>query len=202
MGQYNYRNGFHVTMHKHMLDLPLKWHSPKKIFVNSMGDLFHRLVSYRFIAESFEVMTQAEHHQFQLLTKRSNRLRELAFDLPWPKNLWMGVTVEAADYLERIDHLRQTDAVIKFLSLEPLLGPIPNIDLAGIDWVIVGGESGPGARPIEIDWVRNIREQCLAQHVPFFFKQWGGTNKKKTGRILDGETWDEMPVSFRDNIYA
>ncbi len=194
MGQYNYRNGFRVTTHQHMLSLPLKWRSPRKIFVNSMGDIFHRLVPYDFVAESFEVMTKAAQHQFQLLTKRSVRLRQLASDLPWPENVWVGVTVETADYLERIDDLRQTDAAVKFLSLEPLLGPIPDIDLAGIDWVIVGGESGPGARPMKAEWVTDIRDQCLNANVPFFFKQWGGTNKKKAGRELHGRTWDEMPL--------
>ncbi len=193
MGQFNYRNGFRVTTHQHMLSLPLKWRSPRKIFVNSMGDIFHRLVPYGFVAESFDVMTKAAHHQFQLLTKRSVRLRQLASDLPWPGNVWMGVTVETADYLERIDDLRQTDAAVKFLSLEPLLGPIPDIDLGGIDWVIVGGESGPGARPIDAEWVADIRDQCLNADVPFFFKQWGGKNKKKAGRELHGRTWDEMP---------
>ena len=193
MGQPNYRNGFHVTIHQHMLDLPLRWRNPKKIFVNSMGDIFHQLVPYDFVAESFGVMTKAAQHQFQLLTKRSLRLWQLASDLPWPENIWVGVTVETADYLERIDHLRQTGAAVKFVSFEPLLGPIPDINLEGINWVIAGGESGPGARPIEADWVRNIREQCVEQNVPFFFKQWGGVNKKKNGRSLDGRTWNAMP---------
>ena len=193
MGQPNYRNGFHVTIHQHMLDLPLRWRNPKKIFVNSMGDIFHQLVPYDFVAESFGVMTKAAQHQFQLLTKRSLRLWQLASDLPWPENIWVGVTVETADYLERIDHLRQTGAAVKFVSFEPLLGPIPDINLEGINWVIAGGESGPGARPIKADWVRNIREQCVEQNVPFFFKQWGGVNKKKNGRSLDGRTWNAMP---------
>jgi protein gp37 len=193
MGQPNYRNGFHVTIHQHMLDLPLRWRNPKKIFVNSMGDIFHKLVPYEFVAESFGVMTKAAQHQFQLLTKRSLRLWQLASDLPWPENIWVGVTVETADYLERIDHLRQTGAAVKFVSFEPLLGPIPDINLEGINWVIAGGESGPGARPIKADWVRNIREQCVEQNVPFFFKQWGGVNKKKAGRLLQGRTWDNYP---------
>ena len=193
MGQPNYRNGFHVTIHQHMLDLPLRWRYPKKIFVNSMGDIFHKLVPYEFVAESFGVMTKAAQHQFQLLTKRSLRLWQLASDLPWPENIWVGVTVETADYLERIDHLRQTGAAVKFVSFEPLLGPIPDINLEGINWVIAGGESGPGARPIKADWVRNIREQCVEQNVPFFFKQWGGVNKKKAGRLLQGRTWDNYP---------
>jgi protein gp37 len=194
MGQVNYRNGFNVTTHQHMLDLPLKWRSPRKIFVNSMGDMFHRLVSDDFVAQCFSVMTKAAQHQFQLLTKRSSRLQQMACDLPWPQNVWTGVTVEMADYVERIDHLRQTPAAVKFLSLEPLLGPIPDINLEGIDWVIVGGESGPGARPMAPKWVIDIRDQCLDAGVPFFFKQWGGVNKKKNGRSLDGRTWDAMPL--------
>lgn len=200
MGQPNYRNGFNVTTHQHMLDLPLKWRSPRKIFVNSMGDMFHRLVPDDFIAESFSVMTKAAQHQFQLLTKRSLRLQQMACDLPWPTNLWMGVTVEASDYKERIDLLRETGAFIKFLSLEPLLENIGELDLTGIDWVIVGGESGPKARPIEIGWIRNIKRQCKEQDVPFFFKQWGGVNKKKNGRLLDGQTWDEMPKEIPEMV--
>lgn len=204
MGQRNYRNGFDVTIHKHMLDLPLKWRKPRKIFVNSMGDMFHRLVPYDFVAESFNVMTKTSQHQFQLLTKRSLRLQRLACDLPWPQNVWAGVTVETADYLKRVDHLRQTPAAVKFLSLEPLLGPIDNLDLTDIDWVIVGGESGPGARPMLREWVIDIRDQCLAADVPFFFKQWGGVNKKKTGRLLDGQTWDQTPekVRFKELVHA
>lgn len=201
MGQFNYRNGFRVTTHQHMLDLPLKWRSPRKIFVNSMGDMFHRLVPYDFVAESFSIMTRAAQHQFQVLTKRSLRLCQVARDLPWPQNVCMGVTVENSDYTFRIDHLRQTPAAIKFLSLEPLLGPLPNLDLDGIDWVIVGGESGPGARPIEAEWVTDIRDQCLEANVPFFFKQWGGVNKKKNGRTLDGRTWDDTPQNQKVREY-
>lgn len=198
MGQPNYRNGFNVTIHQHMLELPLKWRNPKKIFVNSMGDMFHRLVPDDFVVESFRVMTKAAQHQFQLLTKRSSRLQQMASDLPWPQNLWAGVTVETADYLERIDHLKQTPAAVKFLSLEPLLGPIPDINLEGIDWVIAGGESGPGARPMNQKWVVDIRDQCLTVGIPFFFKQWGGVNKKLAGRILQGQTYNQMP---RANTY-
>ena len=194
MGQPNYRNGFNVTTHQHMLELPLKWRNPRNIFVNSMGDMFHRLVPDNFVAECFSVMTKATQHQFQLLTKRSSRLQQMACDLPWPQNVWTGVTVETADYLERIDHLRQTPAAVKFLSLEPLLGPIPNINLEDIDWVIAGGESGPGARPMDPKWVIDIRDQCLAAGVPFFFKQWGGVRKKLAGRILQGQTYSQMPV--------
>jgi protein gp37 len=199
MGQTNYRNGFNVTIHQHMLELPLKWRNPRKIFVNSMGDMFHRLVPDNFVAESFSVMKKAAQHQFQLLTKRSLRLHRMACDLPWPQNLWAGVTVETADYLERIDHLRQTPAAVKFLSLEPLLGPLPDINLEGVDWVIAGGESGPGARPMDPKWVIDIRDQCLAAGVPFFFKQWGGVRKKLAGRILQGQTYSQMP---RENTYS
>ena len=193
MGQPNYRNGFKVTCHRHVLKMPLRWKKPQMVFVNSMSDLFHKDVPDDFVLDIFSTMQQAEQHQYQILTKRAERLAKLSPELPWQGNIWMGVTVEAADYKYRIDYLRFTGANIKFLSLEPLLGDLGELNLDEIDWVIVGGESGPGARPIEIDWVRSIREQCLAQHVPFFFKQWGGVNKKKNGRMLDGQTWDEMP---------
>jgi protein gp37 len=202
MGQRNYRNGFKVTCHPHLLDVPLKWKKSKMVFVNSMSDLFHEDVPVEFILDIFSTMRQARQHQFQILTKRAERLAELSTELPWSDNIWMGVTVESVDYQYRIDYLRYTGANIKFLSFEPLLEDLGELNLDEIDWVIVGGESGPGARPMEVDWVRNIREQCLAQNVPFFFKQWGGINKKKTGRLLDGKTWDEMPVGFRDNMYA
>jgi len=202
MGQSNYRNGFDVTLHPHALKIPLSWQQPRTIFVNSMSDLFHKDVPDDFVLDIFSTMRQAQQHQFQILTKRDERLAELSSELSWQENIWMGVTVEAADYKYRIDYLRYTGANIKFLSLEPLLGDLGELNLDEIDWVIVGGESGPGARPIEIGWVNNIKEQCFAQNVPFFFKQWGGINKKKAGRLLDGETWDEMPIGFRDNMYA
>jgi protein gp37 len=202
MGQPNYRNGFKVTCHRHTLDMPLRWKSAQMVFVNSMSDLFHKDVPDDFILDIFSTMRQAQQHQYQILTKRAERLEQLSPELSWEENIWMGVTVEAADYKYRIDYLRYTGAKIKFLSLEPLLGDLGELNLDEIDWVIVGGESGPGARPIEIEWVRDVREQCRAQNVPFFFKQWGGVNKKKTGRLLDGRTWDEMPTGFRDNIYA
>lgn len=197
MGQPNYANGFRLTMHEHALEMPLRWKRPQSIFVNSMSDLFHKSVPFEFILQVFEVMCKASHHRFQVLTKRSDRLLALNPELPWPPNVWMGVSVENADYLLRIEHLRQTNAGIKFVSFEPLLGPIHNLDLQGIDWVIVGGESGPKARPMTPDWARNIRDQCLLTKVPFFFKQWGGVNKKKTGRVLDGRTWDQMPEKDR-----
>ncbi len=193
MGQKNYVNGFDLTLQPHMLGLPLKWRQPSRIFVNSMSDLFHKDVPISYIEKVFDVMRQADWHEFQILTKRSGRLRELAPKLPWQSWIWMGVSVENKDYLHRIDDLRETGAHIKFLSLEPLLGPLPDLDLSGIDWVIVGGESGPGARPMHPDWVRDIRERCLLAGVPFFFKQWGGVLKSRTGRILDGRTWDQMP---------
>jgi protein gp37 len=192
-GSPNYANGFHVTVHPHALEIPLRWRQPRIIFVNSMSDLFHRAIPFDFILKIFEVMCQASHHRFQALTKRSRRLLQLSSKLPWPENVWMGVTVETAKYAYRIDHLKHTPAVIKFVSFEPLLGSIPNLDLTGIDWVIVGGESGPGARPMRREWAIDIRDRCLAAGVPFFFKQWGGVNKKKNGRILAGQSWDQMP---------
>ncbi len=193
MGQPNYVNGFEVALHESALNTPLRWRKPQVVFVNSMSDLFHRKVPLTFIRKVFGVMEQADHHVFQVLTKRSKRLAKIANRLPWPENVWMGVSVENADYTARIDQLRETPAAVKFLSLEPLLGPIPDLDLSDIDWAIVGGESGPGARRMDEQWVLDIREQCAAADVPFFFKQWGGVNKKKTGRLLEGRTWDEMP---------
>lgn len=193
MGQPNYKNGFAVTMHEHAIDLPLQWKKPQTVFVNSMSDLFHEDVPTDFILRVFDVMRQADWHRFQVLTKRSERLAELDSVLPWAPNIWMGVSVENEDCMFRIDHLSSTYAAVKFLSLEPLLGPLPNLPLAGIDWVIVGGESGPGARVIRPEWVEDIRDQCVVTGTPFFFKQWGGTNKKKSGRLLDGRVWDEMP---------
>ncbi len=196
MGQSNYTDGFKVKTHENVLELPLKWKNPRTIFVNSMSDLFHEDVPDSFIYKVFQVMSQVAQHTFQILTKRSENLSRLSQSLTWPANVWMGVTVENSDYLFRIDELRVTSARIKFISFEPLLGSIPNIDLAGIDWVIVGGESGPGARPMSTSWVQEIRDQCLVVGIPFFFKQWGGFNKKKAGRLLDGRTWDDMPTIY------
>jgi protein gp37 len=193
MGQVNYRNGFKLTLHERSLELPLHWKQPQMIFVNSMSDIFHKDVSVDFILRVFDVMRNANWHTFQILTKRSSRLLELDLQLDWPQNVWMGVSVENSDYTFRINDLRQTHAKIKFLSLEPLLGPLNNLTLTGIDWVIVGGESGPEARPIKQEWVIDIRDQCNSVRVPFFFKQWGGINKKKAGRELEGKTWDEIP---------
>jgi protein gp37 len=195
MGQINYKHGFDLTLHEKMLRLPLKWSSPQTIFVNSMSDLFHESVPFEFIQKVFKTMHSASWHLYQVLTKRSGHLLELDPQLSWNKNIWMGVSVENEKYTFRIDHLRKTTAHFKFLSLEPLLGPIPNLDLSGIDWVIVGGESGPAARPMLPQWVLDIRDQCQNAGVPFFFKQWGGINKKKAGRSLEGRTWDEMPIA-------
>ena len=193
MGQPRYRNNFDVTLHPDLLEQPLRWVQPRKIFVNSMSDLFHPEVPAEFIQAVFDVMGQAYWHTFQILTKRSDRLAELAGQLPWHDNIWMGVSVENKDYTYRIDHLRKVRAAVRFLSVEPLLGSIPKLPLQGVDWVIVGGESGPRCRRIEPQWVRQIRDRCIAQGIPFFFKQWGGTRKKQSGRELDGRTWDEMP---------
>ncbi|MBM4147119.1 MAG: phage Gp37/Gp68 family protein [Nitrospira sp.] len=193
MGQPNYSNGFKLTLHDHVLELPLKWKKPQTIFVNSMSDLFLKGVPTEFIKKVFEVMNRADWHTFQILTKRADRLDSLSRLFSWTPNIWMGVTVENEDYVSRIDHLRKIGSFIKFLSLEPLLAPISNLNLEEIDWVIVGGESGPGARTIKLEWVLDIRDQCKRAGVPFFFKQWGGINKKKTGRELEGRTWDELP---------
>jgi protein gp37 len=198
MGQPNYANGFNLAVHEHTLELPLRWKSPQAIFVNSMSDLFHEDVPLSFIKEVFVVMNSANWHQFQVLTKRSARLLDLNKQLCWAEHIWMGVSVETEKYVRRIDDLRKTGAHTKFLSLEPLLGPLHKLDLSGIDWVIVGGESGPGARPMLEEWVIDIRDQCHKGGVPFFFKQWGGVNKKRAGRLLEGRTWDEIPVAFAE----
>ena len=193
MGQKNYVNGFKVTLHPHALNLPMKWKKPQTIFVNSMSDLFHDDIPLTFIRQVFDVMRQAHWHRFQVLTKRAERLAEFGDLLNWPENVWMGVTVEKRSYVNRIDYLRKTPAAVRFLSLEPLLGPLPDMDLSNIDWVIVGGESGPSARPMDEKWVLNIQQQCRKANVSFFFKQWGGVNKKKTGRLLKGRAYSEMP---------
>lgn len=197
MGVEKYSNEFDLTLHENTLDIPLRWRKPRRIFVNSMSDLFHKEVPEDFIQKVFSVMGKANWHQFQILTKRADRLLELDKRITWSSNVWMGVSVENMDYVERIEQLHRTHAKIKFLSLEPLLGPLRNLNLTGIDWVIVGGESGPGSRPMSPDWVEEIRDQCVLANVPFFFKQWGGTNKKRNGRVLHGRTWDEMPVQFQ-----
>ena len=194
MGQPNYANGFKLSLHEHVLEYPLRWKKPQMVFVNSMSDLFHPEVPLDFIQKAFAIMRQASWHTFQVLTKRSSRLLELEQVIDWPDNVWIGVSVELCDYAYRIDHVRQTHAQVKFLSLEPLLGPLPELNLHDIDWVIVGGESGPGARPIKESWIIDIRDQCQYAHVPFFFKQWGGISKKRYGRLLEGRTWDDMPM--------
>lgn len=195
MGVQKYSDAFQLRLHEDALTAPLHWKKPRKIFVNSMSDLFHDDISFDFIEKVFQVMHDASWHQFQVLTKRSSRLAKLNLKIDWPQNVWMGVSVENYDYKYRIEHLQQTNAPTKFLSLEPLLGPLDNLNLNGIDWVIVGGESGPKARPMNKDWVVSIQKQCKIAQVPFFFKQWGGTNKKAAGRELDGQIWSEMPVS-------
>ena len=202
MGQSNYKNGFRLTLQPQMLELPLRWKKPQTIFVNSMSDLFHKNVPLEYIQQVFDVMKRAHWHRFQVLTKRSSRLAELSPFLEWSPNIWMGVSVESQKYDYRIDNLRRTGAAIKFLSLEPLLGALKNLDLSEMDWAIVGGESGYGARPILEEWVTEIRHQCQNQNVAFFFKQWGGTNKKKTGRLLEGRTWDEMPEEKAQTVAA
>lgn len=198
MGNPRYQNGFAVTLHPDQLKLPLIWLRPRRIFVNSMSDLFHEAISDEFIQKVFEVMVRADWHIFQILTKRAERLAALASRLPWPRNVWQGVSVENARYIWRVRYLEKIPAAIRFLSIEPLLGPIPHLPLDSIDWVIVGGESGPRYRPVNAKWVREIRNQCIASRVPFFFKQWGGPTSKAGGRVLDGRTWDEMPVKLRE----
>lgn len=193
MGLAGYAGGFSVAIHEEGLERPVKWRKPRMIFVNSMSDLFHEDVPEAFLRRIFDVMTKTPWHRYQILTKRAERLSRLAPSLPWPENIWMGVTVEEGRYLGRVDHLRSTPAAVKFLSLEPLLSPVVDLRLDGIDWVIVGGESGPRARPLNGSWVVDIKEKCRKAGVPFFFKQWGGVRKKKAGRLLEGRTWDEMP---------
>ena len=193
MGQPNYQNGFKVTCHPHVLNLPLKWKKPKTIFVNSMSDLFHEEIPLTFLDEIFSTMNAARWHTFQVLTKRAERMAKLKDRFKWSPNIWMGVTVENSDYIDRIDQLRSIPAAVRFLSIEPMLGPIPELNLEKIDWVIVGGESGPGARPMKKEWALEIRDLCVNAGVPFFFKQWGGVQKKKAGRLLEQKIWDQMP---------
>ncbi len=193
MGQEKYANGFQLTLHPQTLDLPLKWKRSQRIFVNSMSDLFHKDVPLEYIQKVFATMRTAHWHQFQVLTKRSGRLLAVTEQIDWPPNVWIGVSVESSPYKTRIDHLRKTSAAVKFLSLEPLISDLGDLDLTKIDWVIVGGESGPGARPMRPEWVRNIQRQCQHARVPFFFKQWGGVQKKRAGRTLGDRTYDEMP---------
>ena len=193
MGQPRYTNGFSVSLHHDLLDAPRQWRSPRFVFVNSMSDLFHEAVPFLFIRQVFETMLECPQHVFQILTKRSKRLRELGQQLPWPENVWMGVSVEDARVMFRIEDLVQVPATVRFLSCEPLIGPLDALPLDGIDWVIVGGESGPGARPMCREWVLSLLRQCREHNIPFFFKQWGGTWKKRTGRTLNGRTYDQLP---------
>ena len=193
MGNVRYQNEFKVTLHPDLVDLPLKWKRPRQIFVNSMSDMFHKDIPFDFIQSVFNTMEKAHWHTFQILTKRSDRLIEVCNQLQWPDNVWQGVSVENVKVLHRIDHLREVPAHVRFLSIEPLIGPLENLNLEGIHWVIVGGESGPRARPMNEEWVRSIRDQCIEQNVAFFFKQWGGVQKHRHGRELDGRTWDEFP---------
>jgi protein gp37 len=208
MGQQKYQNttrmsggrakwNGHIRLDHHSLTTPREWNSGRMIFVNSMSDIFHDDVPLDFLKHVFAVMLETPQHTYQVLTKRAENLERRSKELPWPANLWMGVSVENADYTWRIDHLRRTPAAIKFLSLEPLLGPLDELDLSGIDWAIAGGESGPGARPMNPEWVRSIRDQCVEVGVAFHFKQWGGVNKKRTGRVLDGRVWSEWPRKVR-----
>jgi protein gp37 len=193
MGNPRYRDGFSLTLHPDQLTLPLRWRQPKRVFVNSMSDLFHETVPEAYIRRVFDVMAEAYWHTFQILTKRSRRLASLAPRLIWPANVWQGVSVESQRYTSRVGDLQDVPAAVRFLSVEPLLGSIPRLPLDGIHWVIVGGESGGGRRPIEAAWAREIRDQCVSAGVPFFFKQWGGRTPKSGGRVLDGRIWDETP---------
>lgn len=202
MGTRGYENGFDVTLQPHALDKPLKMKKPQVIFVNSMSDIFHEKIPDEYIIEIFEVMNKAHWHTFQVLTKRPKRLAKIAEKLNWTDNIWMGVTVEANEYVDRVNYLRDCPAKIKFLSLEPLIDSVDKLDYTGIDWAIVGGESGFGARVMQKEWVLEIRDRCQAENIDFFFKQWGGVNKKKTGRQLDGKFYDEMPELFTNVLIA
>lgn len=194
MGVEKYKDAFEVRIHPDQLLLPYKWKSPKIVFVNSMSDLFHKEVPADFIKRVFSIMNDNPQHVFQILTKRADRLIELSAELVWTDNIWMGVSVEDTSVTHRVDRLRETRAHIKFLSCEPLLGPLPGLNLDGIHWLIVGGESGTRPRPMREDWVFDIQRQCEEQDVKFFFKQWGGRNKKAAGRLLNGRTYDDMPA--------
>jgi protein gp37 len=185
--------GFGLTLHPDALAIPLRWKEPRLVFVNSMSDLFHEQVPVDFIAEVFDTMAEGSQHTFQVLTKRSHRLAALNEVLDWPPNVWMGVSIESDRYTFRANHLRSTGAAVKFVSVEPMLGPVPSLNLSGLDWVIAGGESGPAARPMDPAWPRALRDRCVDKGVKFFFKQWGGRTPKAGGRKLDGEVWDEMP---------
>lgn len=197
MGQPQYSEGFKVSVHPDLLDRPRHWKKSRLIFVNSMSDTFHKNVPLAFLKQLFAVMNQCPQHTFQILTKRPDIAAKYMDKIEWTKNIWLGTTVENQDTVSRIAHLRMIPAAVRFLSLEPLIGRINRLPLSKIDWVIVGGESGPGSRPMNPDWVREIRDLCMEKRVPFFFKQWGGVNKKKAGRELDGKLWDEMPIALQ-----
>jgi protein gp37 len=198
-----YEQGFDLRLWPSRLDLPLQWKRPRLVFVNSMSDMFHEDVPIDFVKDVYDVMVRAPQHCFQLLTKRHERLAELAPELPWPENLWIGVSIENRRFVTRADYLRQVPAAVRFISAEPLLGPLEGLDLDGIDWLIAGGESGPKHRRIDADWIRDLRDRCNSESVPFFFKQWGGRTSKAGGRLLDGRTWDEMPrAGVRDPVLA
>jgi protein gp37 len=202
MGTRGYENGFEVTLHPHTLDKPLKMKKPQMIFVNSMSDIFHKNIPDEYIFKIFEVMNKAHWHTFQVLTKRPERLEQLAHKLKWSDNIWMGVTAESNDVVDRVDYLRNIDAKVKFLSIEPLISPVDKLDYTNIDWVIVGGESGYGCREIKKEWVEDIQIKCKQQNIPFFFKQWGGVNKKTKGRLLNGKIYDEMPDFVEENLFS
>ena len=197
MGSDRYRNGFNVTLHPDLLDVPRRWRQARIVFVNSMSDLFHDDIPLAYIQRVFATMRDCPHHTFQVLTKRSERLAELAPQLPWPRNVWMGVSVEDARVIHRVADLQSVPAAVRFLSLEPLIGPLEALPLEGIHWTIVGGESGPRARPLRKEWVTSIFRQCRAARVPFFFKQWGGVRKDLTGRELNGRIYNEMPGTLQ-----
>lgn len=198
MGSPRYKNGFEVTLHYDLISLPKQWKKPRTVFVNSMSDLFHKDVPLSFTQQVFATMTACPHHTFQVLTKRPERLLEVCGELPWPANVWMGVSVENQKYAFRSELLSRVPASVRFLSVEPLIGPIDHLSLKGIHWVIVGGESGPNARPMEEEWAISIQQRCAREHIPFFFKQWGGVQKHRNGRVLLGQTFDEMPA--RQNL--
>lgn len=197
----NFPNGFEFTMHPERLEEPKRWRKPSRVFVNSMSDLFHQRMPFHFLQEIFQIMAECPRHVFQILTKRHERLLDLAPELEWPKNVWMGVSVENQDYVHRVDYLRQVPAAVRFLSCEPLLGPL-ELNLEDIHWVIVGGESGKGHRLMQAEWARDIRDQCEETETPFFFKQWGGARPKIGGRELDGKAWDRMPDAWEHHVLA
>jgi len=202
MGTKGYENGFEVTLHPHVLEKPFRMKKSQIIFVNSMSDIFHDKIPDEYIIKIFETMNKAYWHTFQVLTKRPKRLEKIANKLKWTSNIWMGVTVEGNEYIDRVDYLRNCPANIKFLSIEPLIDSVNKLDYTGIDWVIVGGESGYGARVLEKRWVTEVKNRCLELNIPFFFKQWGGVNKKKAGRLLDGKIYDDMPKIFSNVLIA